>query len=547
MLSSASQLAAGARSAASSAAGAASSAAGLGNKSRVAPAPEVVGAESDPEAKAEAVEIEVPAAGSKASASGSTAGGIAASAAGWASQAAAGAQRAKEIAAPVATDLASKAAGAANIAAPVAKEAAGKAAGIAADVGQASAAKAREAAQAGLNVAVSAKERAVKLKAELKRILEAWVKRRVQAIAERMVDKAPGIVKTRLDDPDMPRLVAHGKDRLIDAVWVDVREEVLWEVAVLLDKQTDDPALQDEASGIDCIRAFFRYHMFPFDKGFWGKLRDPWFVLIKLIAAVPLAGVSPLMFLWVFLMIDKGDEFQLIQFILSFKGMQFLSQGIIRVGQGYYLYLACVTAPAREGSHECDDSGPGSHDVMGLMALVGFLLTQLLVWVAFALMPCSTQKGRSTLQGSITQEHTHRKGGYIRYFLWWDLLALLLCIGPVIIWAVASPPIKHSDKAPRIDDWPIEHAVYAASIVYGLLSVPFFFFTLPGLQRILTGALPTAYDRQGRCRQPQKPKKVKESRSKLPSLRGLVSEVEALEILKKLKGATGLQKASDTA
>merc|ERR1719486_858488 len=39
-----------------------------------------------------------------------------------------------------------------------------------------------------------------------------------------------------------------------------------------------------------------------------------------------------------------------------------------------------------------------------------------------------------------------------------------------------------------------------SQVLYGLLSAPFFLFTLPGLQRVLTHAMPTGYDRRGRCR-----------------------------------------------
>merc|ERR1719473_1148820 len=97
-----------------------------------------------------------------------------------------------------------------------------------------------------------------------------------------------------------------------------------------------------------------------------------------------------------------------------------------------------------------------------------------------------------------------KPGGYIRYFLFWDtfFFAVCLTIPMYTLSTRGGGDVKH-------DDWVLAQAVFASQVLYGLLSVPFFLFTLPGLQRVLTHAMPTAYDEKGRCRAPKKADEAK--------------------------------------
>mmetsp|Transcript_168293 Transcript_168293/g.540682 ORF Transcript_168293/g.540682 Transcript_168293/m.540682 type:complete len:478 (+) Transcript_168293:98-1531(+) len=381
------------------------------------------------------------------------------------------------------------------------------------------------------DVASQQAQKAANLAKHLRELIETWLRHKMMATTVRIVDKIPGIVKSSMDDPDMPRWVSRGKDRAIDASWPDARSEILWEMAVLLDRHPN----QDEPTekGCDCFRAFFRYHMFPYDKSFWAQMRDPFHVLFMIVPCVPIFGVNPAWFAFVFLIIDKSDEFQLIQFILGFKGTAFISQGLLRVIVGFSMFISCVTARARR-DHGCETSGPGaSGDVWPTFA--GFLVQVVLVWIAFLLLKCSKEKGRSQLGGklqldqdkSAKQGHMNVKGGFIVYFLWYDLVTFLICSG-IIVFAVTTRPNYD------YDDWTVHQTIFASQVLYGLLSMPFFLFTLPVLQRLLTHSLPTAYDRRGRCRKPigsVKKEEEKEPKTQEP----LVSEAEIEDLYAKIK------------
>lgn len=376
------------------------------------------------------------------------------------------------------------------------------------------------------SVKSAAQDKAADLGARAKEIVEKWVKQHIQALAARLIEKVPGAVKDALDDEEMPSAVSKGKDRLVDAVWPDVRDEILWELSVKLDGKAEDAAEQEP--GVDCFRAFFRYHMFPYDRSIWRKMRDPLWILFQLIPLVPVAAVNPLWFLFTFLVIDKGEEFQLVSFILRFKGYQFITLGLIRATLGFILFINCVTAPADDDDHQCEHTGPGAQDNVWL-STGGFVLQVVLAWLAFLMLPCSRQKGRTELRGTIevdTSKTEGNHGAHLRYLLLCDLAAFALCAA-LVGYALAMAPGGDAMH------WTIEHVVFGAQVLYGFLSFPFFIFTLPLLSRALTHALPTGYDGKGRTRRlavvkrRRKPEKQEEavSQSKIDEL---ISEIKAL-------------------
>jgi len=385
---------------------------------------------------------------------------------------------------------------------------------------------AKGAAAAGFDIAMDQKAKFEKLSADMREFLEAWLKQKLQKQIEKVVNKVPGVVKDLVEDPQMPRAVSRGKDRIIDAAWPDVKEEIMWEVAVLLDADAEAPPA--EGPGPDCFRAFFRYHIYPADKTIWGKLRDPIWVVFILMSLVPWAGMTPIIFLFIFLIIDKTDEYQLCIFILQFKGTQFISHGILRTLTGFFLYLNCVTVPAKKDGHACDESGPGIAGPINVI-MGGWLLQVVLIWVAFLLLPCSQEKGRTTLRGKIAFEHqssiSTKKGGYIQRLMIYDIICFLFCIA-VLGYVISTRPGQAHDE------WVAKHAFYAVQVIYGLTSLPFFFLTLPGLQAVLLHAVPTAYDSLGRCIQIIGPPRPEKPRSDYTDLLPLD---EASRVLDKLK------------
>lgn len=113
-------------------------------------------------------------------------------------------------------------------------------------------------------------------------------------------------------------------------------------------------------------RGWLVYHWQPFDLSIWGKLRSPGWWLLQLIAAVPLYTAQVAFHFIMFMLMDKGDEFQLCRLVVQFKGLQFVALGVVSATIGYVQYFACVSPPVTgqpwDLQHgDCHIHGPGSN------------------------------------------------------------------------------------------------------------------------------------------------------------------------------------------
>merc|ERR1712187_422076 len=113
----------------------------------------------------------------------------------------------------------------------------------------------------------------------------------------------------------------------------------------------------------------------------------------------------------------------------------------------------------------------------------------MLIWIAFALLPWSEEKGRTKLKGHIQVDPgqhgrtSQTAGGLLWVFMVYDIFCFFMC-SAVVGYAIATRPDNY-------DDWVVRGALFGMQIIYGYLSFPFFFFTLPFLQAVLTHAVPT--------------------------------------------------------
>eukprot|EP00405_Crypthecodinium_cohnii_P025714 CAMPEP_0206493966 /NCGR_PEP_ID=MMETSP0324_2-20121206/47389_1 /ASSEMBLY_ACC=CAM_ASM_000836 /TAXON_ID=2866 /ORGANISM="Crypthecodinium cohnii, Strain Seligo" /LENGTH=460 /DNA_ID=CAMNT_0053977415 /DNA_START=87 /DNA_END=1469 /DNA_ORIENTATION=- len=393
------------------------------------------------------------------------------------------------------------------------------------------------AAVAGKNAVM---EKTANVAAQVKEFMEEWLKRKVQTQLERAIGLLPSVIKDVTDDPDMPRTVKKGKDKAIDVMWPDIHEEIMWKVAVILD--SDGRVEGDEGPGPDCIRAWLRYHIYPCDKTFWGKIKSPVWMLFTLASLIPWAGMTPLIFLFCFLLIDKTDQFQCISFILQFKGTQFISHGIIRCITGYFLFLNCVSGKGKENEHTCNKNGPGISGSI-IVVFTGWILQIVLIWIAFICLRFAKQKGRRVLKGNIQFEHASggggfSAGGWLGKLMIYDMVWALMCVG-VLCYVVSTRPEQ------RYDEWVVKHAFYTVQVTYGFSSLPFFIFTLPLIQTVLTHCTPTAYDRKGRCVAVIGPPKPKPER---PNRLEMLNMEEAQRLIANLRDiATGMVSGKDAA
>mmetsp|Transcript_6509 Transcript_6509/g.11306 ORF Transcript_6509/g.11306 Transcript_6509/m.11306 type:complete len:559 (+) Transcript_6509:56-1732(+) len=250
------------------------------------------------------------------------------------------------------------------------------------------------------------------------------------------------------------------------------------------------------------FRAFILFHWLPYDKSIFGKLKDPWYLVLMLISAVPTPLVRPVFFSMVLSMLLypwPPDEYQLIAYILSFKGTQFFTTGVVSLLSIAIDYFMCYLF-AGDAVRECiNREGPGASTAFFRLGL-DLLATVLLVWIAFFTLPYSKRRyAFHVVKPSDHQELEGKfnRGGRLFRLLRYDIasfgvctvLMLLLYAADIIV--LASPEDLESHR---------KELIYWCRVLYGLSALPFSFFILPVVGRFLTHVDNTGYDEDGSCR-----------------------------------------------
>jgi len=336
--------------------------------------------------------------------------------------------------------------------------------------------------------------------------------------------------KNATSDPDMWMWMRRVVAMVMDDFWADVDVEVEkgLQLTILsdLDKEQLDAPVSGKWTSLMCCcclrsRAFVLYHFLPCDKSIFGMLKDPAYLFFLGVTLVPSWSVRVAFFSLILTLLavapDGVDEYQLVSFILSTKGMQFLTAGVLLNALGsaqyYYAIHFCELSP------ECiDKHTPGQSEPV-LFAVIDFVGSVLLVWVAFVLLPCSRKHGtlarraeylerikpawkaasRTEVEMVVSRQRCctcccagpKMQGGRILRLLWWDLGCFLLCCsGLVVLQGLTGCSVGSAEFLANL---------YWCRVAYSMLTVPFFLFGLPGIRQVLTHAEPTGFSWTGRC------------------------------------------------
>ena len=254
-------------------------------------------------------------------------------------------------------------------------------------------------------------------------------------------------------------------------------------------------------------RNYMLYTLFPFDKSIWTQMRNINWWMLTAPAFVPV--VAEVWWVFLFFVRNLDNEFQLIDFIVSFQNAKFLTSGILGTLRGATLYFFCVT---RENML-CSVDGPMMDPLAALLFCVQICLT----WVAFLRLP-KVHRPRTSYEGllairrgsavavngsdyPISEENdrtldpgslaTVPRGGHLSKWFWYDTTITLISIA---LMGVAFG----SNDGDFSSSWRLRSTFYWVRTVYGLLSFPFFILKLPLMMKVLTHATKTGYDQNGR-------------------------------------------------
>ena len=166
------------------------------------------------------------------------------------------------------------------------------------------------------------------------------------------------------------------------------------------------------------IRISWLRAIYPHDRGVWKMVKNPAWLPLSVAAMFPFFGIAPIYWVITFIMLEKTDEFQLCQFICTFKGLMAFTTGLVGIVTGSVKaavasdkLLGCVAAGAPGGLEACrpEPFWPGGYWGFD-WDMYCWLLEVFTVWAAFALLPFSNDKAvrLHRRKGLNDDSHKHR-------------------------------------------------------------------------------------------------------------------------------------------
>mmetsp|Transcript_12984 Transcript_12984/g.35925 ORF Transcript_12984/g.35925 Transcript_12984/m.35925 type:complete len:759 (-) Transcript_12984:84-2360(-) len=357
-----------------------------------------------------------------------------------------------------------------------------------------------------------------------------WADRKKRALQTLVHSSAPVLRRTLGDigevvkgsvtsDPDMwtwVRPVAHSA---VSEVWNDIEMEIesSLKVRLLVHSFCDDKPPTSTVCFVRLwlwIRSFILFHYLPYNKSIFGKLKDPFYIMMTASTLLPVFGVRVFFFSVILLMLlfpGPPDEYQLINFILTFKGTQFFTTGVAMMFCGAMKYYICYVFDGDQMQDCINIHGPGATDWLS-SEVFDYFGSILLVWIAFLALPRSKVHWSGHRQ---TEHHEVKvyccclrgvptRGGRLRRLLSYDMVSFVLSFSlfmPIYI-SSSSSELANGFEEDEWDHRAFVHAketVFWCRILYSLLSLPFVIFVIPLCGRVLTHSVYTGYNKAGAC------------------------------------------------
>ncbi|CAK0911082.1 unnamed protein product [Prorocentrum cordatum] len=339
-----------------------------------------------------------------------------------------------------------------------------------------------------------------------------------------------GGLKTLIRESAVADPVRKGFEGAIDSFLNDLEHEIEGNLEAALLKQKSLATIEGPDGGrcpLRCyyrVRAFILYHFLPHDKSIFGKLKDPVYLCMLLLTLLPFALVRVAFYSVVLAMIvfpRPPDEFQLVNFILLFKGSQFLNAGLITMGKGSMKYFICFSLHPGHMTTCIVERGPGASDSL-VNALIDYVGSCVLVWIAFRQLPHSEKHARSKYlareqDGPHSDKHAKAKtpqesnagegfgsgkGGQLGRLLWYDVRCFALSLAVLAVVAVVTWRLEYEQQ--DFLHWVLRSAhfredLFWCKVLYGILSLPFLPFSVSFLLKVLTHCEYTGYNEHGGC------------------------------------------------
>jgi hypothetical protein len=207
-----------------------------------------------------------------------------------------------------------------------------------------------------------------------------------------MLNKFGFKIKDAMHSAGEPALVGRFMDNVFGPFWKEVEKSLL--DSFILEtgfqfkayrKMLGRHQAEAPSEPIEWMRATLLHAMEPCDLSFFGRIRNPLYAAIFGCFLFPLYGVDSICVIIYWLCQKKVDEFQLVNFIIKSKGLQFLTGGLLGGALGFRKMFMCSTTADLTGPGGCEHKAPGGHKTFRFEYSL-LMVRTVLVWITFILL-----------------------------------------------------------------------------------------------------------------------------------------------------------------
>jgi hypothetical protein len=217
----------------------------------------------------------------------------------------------------------------------------------------------------------------------------------------------------------------------------------------------------------------------------------------------------------------------MLNYVVCFKGYQFLSGGYICMATAGMTYYSCY-CQGKDKMLECmDTSGPGGYPVWG--EAVDYLGSIVLPFIAIMLLRGTKKYAKMEFLGREASQVIDASGNaaeallpeqrsamdsvWLRRLIFWDIKCFVFSVGVLVVGSLLS--------CATVEDSQFATNIFWCRVLYSLLTLPWTLFAIPATLQLLTHCCPTGYNHLGACvpfaiRMATEPPKPKRKTSNTP-------------------------------
>jgi len=322
---------------------------------------------------------------------------------------------------------------------------------------------------------------------------------------------------TMLDDPDMKPDMKKYLTETVELLWAEIQAEIESSIESAMLAQRENAIEKGPEGGLFSVvwlrvRRWMLYHYLPFDKSIFGKFKDPVYLGFFAATCLPIHGLRIGIFIALLLFLrfpGPADEFQMLNYVVCFKGYQFLSGGYICMATAGMTYYSCY-CQGKDKMLECmDSSGPGGYPVWG--EAVDYLGSIILPWIAIMLLRGTKKYAKVEFLGRnkaktpqqadtnaagntaevLPEDRTAMDSIWLRRLIFWDIKCFTFSIGVLVVGSLLSCDSVGSNQ--------FATNVFWCRVLYSMLTFPWTMFAIPATLQLLTHCCPTGYNHLGAC------------------------------------------------